>query len=906
LIRIILISFSLIFSQSLDVTFKYVESPNDDFVRVFVPGTMPEGSSNDWGPNSNGFINPDAPSQMLYNETSDSYEKTYNLQIGNQYLYKLHFHHNNSGTNYSWVSDPFNSEITNDNWANSILNVTDPLIFQIARHFNIDSQVKGFSAGIFTSGNIDYIRYSVGDDTLSATDNLQENGILYLSFEEPLSIYGPLFVEVSIDNQIYEIYNVEEIEVIEEPIPEEVEMGPNYINGSMYLALYAPSQPLMRVAIVEHGDSEDDAQIFTLNRDPNMDDIWWIELNLPSGQYEYEYLLFNGNRIADPLSRRLNDGKTLIEIGPGGISTADDYNWQSSNYIRPHLDTLIIYELHIDDFSSEGNGQGKFENIIEKLDHLKSTGINAIELLPISDFPGVHSWGYDPHLNSAIESNYGTPEDFKLLVDEAHLRGIAVILDIVWNHIRSSSPIWQIQPDYVLNPYIKIHNELNPNETEGSWGMLDWDHFNSKTIEYINKVNKIWLEEYRIDGFRFDATRMIGWDMDQLHFGLPSWTSAISSIDSTIYQIAEHLPSDPWLIDNTDFTSGWHDSFHDVIKSDVHGNYNSTMDLMRQVVQLHEYSNWGDPYSNRNQAVKYMISHDEQSVIQEMVIFNNFTIEEARERDKFYANILFTSLGIPMLFQGQEFGFMSGWDDENNNGDYDEEKLQYRPIDWSLLDSEVGQSHLDHYSKLILFRKSNPALYRGQFHDLYRYSNEKVIVYGYEDVFEQNNNNDQVVVIANFSTMDQIISNIPFLSNGRWYDIFGSYTLDVNENSTYDEFDIPKKTAIIFSNRQWNLNVENRKNVPEDYSYFSCYPNPFNDHLTIKFFTFEDKEIKINIFDLNGKIVYTDELKNISSGENFIKWNGMTNDGLKLSSAVYIVSIANRTKVYNQKILFLK
>ena len=161
-------------------------------------------------------------------------------------------------------------------------------------------------------------------------------------------------------------------------------------------------------------------------------------------------------------------------------------------------------------------------------------------------------------------------------------------------------------------------------------------------------------------------------------------------------------------------------------------------------------------------------------------------------------------------------------------------------------------------------------------------------------------------MIANFSTMDQIISNIPFLSNGRWYDIFGSYTLDVNENSTYDEFDIPKKTAIIFSNRQWNLNVENRKNVPEDYSYFSCYPNPFNDHLTIKFFTFEDKEIKINIFDLNGKIVYTDELKNISSGENFIKWNGMTNDGLKLSSAVYIVSIANRTKVYNQKILFLK
>ena len=120
---------------------------------------------------------------------------------------------------------------------------------------------------------------------MSAIDNLQENGILYLLFEEPLSIYDPLFVEVSIDNQIYEIYNVEEIEIIEEPIPEHVEMGPNWINGSMYLALYAPSQPLIKVAIGEVGDGEDESQIFTLNRDPNMDDIWsvsYTHLTLPT------------------------------------------------------------------------------------------------------------------------------------------------------------------------------------------------------------------------------------------------------------------------------------------------------------------------------------------------------------------------------------------------------------------------------------------------------------------------------------------------------------------------------------------------------------------------------------------------------------------------------------------------
>ena len=89
------------------------------------------------------------------------------------------------------------------------------------------------------------------------------------------------------------------------------------------------------------------------------------------------------------------------------------------------------------------------------------------------------------------------------------------------------------------------------------------------------------------------------------------------------------------------------------------------------------------------------------------------------------------------------------------------------------------------------------------------------------------------MLIANFSTIDQSITNIPFLSNGQWYDIFGDYTLDVTENSTYDYFEIPNKTAIIFSNRQWSLNIDNN-NVPKDFSYFNCYPNPFNDQLTIK------------------------------------------------------------------------
>ena len=133
----VLLFISIIYGQSFDVTFRYVASINDDFIRVFIPGTMPSGTSNDWGPNSNGMIDPNAPSRMDYNQITDSYEKTYSLNVGDEHQYKIHFHHNSSGSDYSWIPDPLNPLTTDDNWTNSILNVSDPLFFQAVRHINL-------------------------------------------------------------------------------------------------------------------------------------------------------------------------------------------------------------------------------------------------------------------------------------------------------------------------------------------------------------------------------------------------------------------------------------------------------------------------------------------------------------------------------------------------------------------------------------------------------------------------------------------------------------------------------------------------------------------------------------------------------------------------------------------------
>lgn len=903
LLLLLIISFS--FSQSIDVTFRYIKGPYDTFEKVFVPGTMPPGNSNDWGPNNNGLISPNALSQMIYNPSSDSYEKSYSLGLGSSHEYKNHFHFNSSGTDNSWVSDPLNPNVTNDVYGNSILTVSDPLFFQPKRHLNNDDEVTGFSIGLFSLQNIENIRYYLGGDTLQGIDYLNSNSVLYIPFNDPISLYDPLWVEVTIGEQDYIVFNNEEITIIEEPIPGELIPGPNWLNGTMYLVLYAPHQPFIRYQIANVGSDFSDIEKILMNKDPIQEHLWWIELDLPLGDYEYQYVLPDGGTLVDPFSRRISNNKTRIEIGPGGVSTADSYVWEANDYVRPNMDTLIIYELHIDDFSAVGNGQGKFLDVIEKLDYLKSTGINAIELLPIFDFPGDHSWGYDPNLISSVESNYGTPLDLKKLVDEAHKRGIAVILDIIWNHIRSTSPLWEIQPDYNLNPYIKLHTQLNPNEAEGSWGMLDLDHFNPKMIDYINRVNNIWVEEYNIDGFRFDAMAMIGWDLQQPEYGIPAWSTALKNLHPEIYQIAEHFGSNPWLIDNTDLSSGWHDSFHDRLLDDIHGQFLTSMTYMNQVIGLYEYSNWSDPYENRLQAVKYMVSHDEQSLIQEMVEFNTFTIEEARKRDQFYATLLFTSQGIPMLFQGQEFGMQTGWTDDNNNGNYDEEKLQYRPIDWSVLNTEAGQNHLSYYSSLAKLRKINPALYRGTFFDLYRYANQNVIVYGYKDDSSINFEN-QVVVIANFSSSDKTIQNIPFLSSGDWFNVLGNNDNLNITGDTLSEYSIEAKTAVIYSNQNWSLKLDKNPLIPEKNNIIQSYPNPFNGQINIIFSSSSPNLGEINIYDVSGKLVFNVKQIKLSQGDNLFKWDAKSHNGSSLSTGLYIVSIDTGTRIKNHKILYLK
>jgi len=267
----------------------------------------------------------------------------------------------------------------------------------------------------------------------------------------------------------------------------------------------------------------------------------------------YKFRLPDGGEVPDPGSRY----QPQDVHGASEVVDLKAYEWKSDTWPGRPWDESVIYELHIGSFTEEGT----FRATIERLDHLADLGITALQIMPISDFPGRYNWGYDGVLPYAPDSSYGRPEDFMSLVDAAHLRGLSVFLDVVYNHFG---------PD---GNYLPTYAPLFTERHKTPWGnSINYDGEGSTAVrEFIIQNAIYWIKEFRLDGLRLDAVHAIKDDSEEHLLHELARRVREAAGPRHVHLIVENEDNDSALLRRDDngrvkrFTAQWNDDVHHVL-----------------------------------------------------------------------------------------------------------------------------------------------------------------------------------------------------------------------------------------------------------------------------------------------------------------------------------------------------
>jgi 1,4-alpha-glucan branching enzyme len=512
------------------------------------------------------------------------------------------------------------------------------------------------------------------------------------------------------------------------------------------------------------------------------DGYFRTQVDLEDGTHQYKFRVQSNSwffepeqwvDVNDPYSTDIDNPtqNSVVRI-KDGERIVDTYVWQHDDKPLPADHELVIYEMHVGDFSGgedDPYARGKYEHVIEKLDYLHDLGINAIELMPVKEYPGDYSWGYNPRYFFATESSYGTTEQLKQLVDECHARGIRVLMDGIFNHSEAESPLTQIDHDYWY------HHE--PRDPDNNWGPeFNYEHYDENLDTYparrfIGDAVRFWIEQYHIDGIRYDAARQIA-NYDFMHWIVQEAKNAASM--KPFYNIAEHIPETPDITNVDGPMDGcWHDSFYHCVLEHICGD---TFDLER-LKDVLDAKRQG--FMGATNIVNYLTNHDHNHVMAELADREIFD-EAAFKRVKLGAALLMTAMGVPLIWMGEEFG------------EYKYKTIEQAKVEWGLLENEQNQSLLDYYKGLIHLRKQNHALYTENIEFFHENPEAKVLAYT-----RWNDEGSRVVVVANFS--DQFLAGytVPdFPDNGTWHEWTGNYDVESGENNMM--LDLPEYEAKVF------------------------------------------------------------------------------------------------------------
>ena len=491
------------------------------------------------------------------------------------------------------------------------------------------------------------------------------------------------------------------------------------------------------------------------------------------------------------------DGSTLwrrdpyardVEHSNGDCVVVDPaFVWPDDDGFRmPSWNELVIYEVHVGTFNGHVDGKpGTLGDVAGRLDYLSDLGVNCIQLMPVWEFPMDKSLGYNPSHIFTVEQAYGGPASLKQLVVEAHRKGIAVILDVVYNHFGPSDlDLWQFD-GWSENGKGGIYF-YNDWRSKTPWGDTRPDYGRREVRQFIRDNALSWIHEHRMDGLRWDVTNYIRNVTGGSHPGddLPEGWELMRSVNREISGeqpwkliLAEDMQGDPRVThpDGAGFDSQWDAGFiHPVRKAliardDAHRDMHDVAGAIR--------NQYGDSALHR---IVFTESHDEVRNGRARIPHDVWPEQPgswaSRKRSTLGAALVFTSPGIPMIFQGQEF-VEDGWFEAED------------ALDWAKLDRFPGIHAL--YRDLMRLRRNwwnHTRGLRGQQVNVHHVRPDEKLV-GFHR-WENGGPGDDVVVLANFSHRPLSAHRLGFPRGGEWKVRFNSdwngYSPDFGSHPAYD------------------------------------------------------------------------------------------------------------------------
>ncbi|WP_084438791.1 alpha-amylase family glycosyl hydrolase [Algoriphagus mannitolivorans] len=690
------------------------------------------------------------------------------------------------------------------------------------------------------------------------------------------------------------------------PLPAGVRLGINYLSSTeAVLALQAPKKNIVHVI----GDFNDWKILPEYQMKVTPDgEIFWLNIEglLPKQEYIFQYLVDGEIRIGDPYTDKTSDpfnDQEIINQGrypglkpyPSGKTNfqasylqtdQDPFLWKNLTYTRPKPEELVVYELLVRDFDDRRT----YKAVLERLDYLKDLGVNAIELMPVGEFEGNLSWGYNPSFFFAPDKYYGTKNDLKTLIDEAHGKGIMVILDLVLNHAFGQNPMVRLYNDGDYGAPT-LDNPWFNREAKHPFNVgYDFNHESAYTKAFVDSVNSYWLSEYKIDGIRFDLSK--GFTQVNSGNNVGQWSQydasrikiwkhiydRIKAKHPEAYVILEHLSENSEEKELADYgLMFW-------------GNMNGTS---RNLAKGNNDNMQGAYFKNRgwikNHLIAYQESHDEERVMWETLNFgltspvNLKDLENAVNRQQIMTAFYFAIPGPKMLWQFGEFGY----DLELNN-----DRLAVKPTRWDYLNNPERVRLFKLYQEMIKLKSNYPVFSNPANASINLTSTFKTIHLNHAEM--------EVFLFGNFDLESKGSLQVQFPKAGKWYNYFTGEEL--NLSSTQRSFGFRPNEFYLFTDKPLPkpgpgiLQTDYITGIPESISLegLKMYPIPAEGTLTIELPN-EMEQINYRVIDMSGRVVLEGESQ--AGNQNLDLYLG------EITRGIYIFEAFDTKRVLHQRFI---